>query len=87
MNLLDKPYVSTFLSNTLQKTNIPVVDTTVARELLPEEDFNFIGERDAIQQLKEDPQTMVYTNSESNTSNPSIQRLYWILESLSSRKF
>jgi len=65
MFLIDKPYVSDFLKETLKKYQIPVIKTKTAKELLPERGYSFISEEEAILLLKENPRPMLHTNSEN----------------------
>ena len=66
MILIDKPYVSEFLKETLENSQLEVVKTKVATELLASRNINFISEQEAIEQVKNDEKnTPVYTNSEN----------------------
>ena len=64
MFLIDKPYVSDFLIQTLKENNYPVVATKVARELVADTSLNWIGEKEAIASLKTNPAQRRYSNSE-----------------------
>ena len=48
MFLIDKPYVSDFLIQTLKKNKYPVVATKVANELIADASLNWIREEEAI---------------------------------------
>lgn len=65
MFLIDKPYVSDFLIQTLIEFSFPVIANLQAKALLPKEGINWITEKDAIQFLQDNPQTSLYTNSEN----------------------
>lgn len=66
MILIDKPYVSDFLKETLENSQIEVVKTKIASEILQGRNINFISEEVAIEKVKkEEKQTPVYTNSEN----------------------
>lgn len=63
MLLVDKPYVSDLLIETIKKNNYPVVDTQVARELAPGIENQLIADQSAVQQYEENP--LLYVNSEN----------------------
>lgn len=66
MILLDYPYVSGFLIDTIVSNQFPVVATLEAKEILKDRKINWINEADAIAQLKNNPLMPVYTNSENS---------------------
>ena len=68
MFLIDKPYVSDFLIQTLKENNYPVVATKVAHELVADTSLNWIGEKEAITSLKTNPSQRIYSNSENALS-------------------
>ena len=68
MILIDKPYVSEFLINTIKENNFQIVATAVAKELIPDKKLNWVAESEAIKTYKNKPNLPVYTNSE-NTIN------------------
>ncbi|MDP3313963.1 ATP-grasp domain-containing protein [Lutibacter sp.] len=68
MILIDKPYVSDFLIETIKKNNFQIVDTESAKSLINDESLNWISEKEAVQQLKENSKTKLYTNSENTIS-------------------
>jgi len=76
MNLIiiDKPYVSEFLKSTLESGKIPVLKNTAALELLPRKGINFLTEEQVIQQMQNNPESMIYTSSENSVR--------WIVENL-----
>lgn len=61
MIILEKPYVSDLLIETIKKNNFSVLDNEVARELLSEK--NLISEKEAVQLCQ---QELVYSNSENS---------------------
>ena len=78
MLLIDKPYVSDFLIKTLKENNYSIIETTEARELMPDADLNWISEIEAIKILNENPETPLYLNSENGTA--------WIYRNLGNSK-
>ena len=65
MILLDKPYVSEFLKETIKKYNLPVIKTPTALDFIGNNGFLFLEEDAAIKMLKSNPETLIYTNSEN----------------------
>ncbi|MCF7823874.1 MAG: ATP-grasp domain-containing protein [Candidatus Marinimicrobia bacterium] len=63
--LIDGPYVSDFLKQSIYEFNIPVVKTAIAKNILIHTKTNFLSERDAIAKLKKNPAIRIYTNSEN----------------------
>ena len=72
MFLIDKPFVSDFLLQTIRKNNYPVVSSPVANEMLDDPALKWIPEEEAARILAEDPLTPLYSNSEN--------ALAWIAE-------
>jgi hypothetical protein len=66
MIILDKPYVSDFLLETIKKYNIPVLKTDLSEELLYDKNKLLITEEDAILHFKNNSQAKLYTNSENS---------------------
>lgn len=66
--LIDKPYVSDFLINTLRENHYPVVSTAAAREMIKDDGLNWISEEFATDILQKAPHTALYTNSENALS-------------------
>ncbi|MEA2041707.1 MAG: ATP-grasp domain-containing protein [Bacteroidota bacterium] len=66
MILIDKPYVSDYLKQTVIKNNFPVIDTPQARELLDSEDVNYISDSEAAASYVSQSNPLVYTNSENS---------------------
>lgn len=74
MILLDYPYVSDFLADTIKKNHFELISTDSAREILKDESLNWISEQEAARKLNEQPETPLYSNSEN--------ALGWIAEHL-----
>ncbi|NOX47385.1 MAG: ATP-grasp domain-containing protein [Chlorobi bacterium] len=68
MILIDKPYVSDFLIETIKKNNFQIISTTVAREMIQDNSLNWISGEKAKQIIKSNPKTRIYTNSENSIS-------------------
>jgi len=68
MIIIDKPFVSKFLIETIEKNNFQIISTSEARDLIPDESLNWISEDEAISILENDPNTPLYTNSENSIS-------------------
>lgn len=66
MILLDKPYVSDFLLQTIQENHLEIVATPEAKKLVPSNSLNWISEKEAIIKLENEPNIKVYTNSENS---------------------
>lgn len=66
MILLDYPYTSEFLIDTIVKNQFPVVATKEAQEILRGKNANLVNEEDAISWVKSNPLGPVYTNSENS---------------------
>jgi hypothetical protein len=74
MILLDKPYVSEFLENTIKKNNYPVVKTSQLNSTLNNYKHELTTDS-AVQMLKNTKNPVIYTNSENTIA--------WIAENLS----
>ncbi len=68
MYLLDKPYISNFLINTIKENKYPVVATKEAKELVSDTSLNWISEEEAISYIKNNPHQPIYSNSENTLS-------------------
>ncbi len=68
MFLIDKPYVSDFLIETIKNNNFKIIATKVARELIKDDGLAWIEEAVASAILKEHPQIPIYSNSENALS-------------------
>ena len=65
MFLIDKPFVSDFLIQTIKESEYSIVSTDVARELVNDDSLCWVSEEEAASYLKENPETPLYTNSEN----------------------
>lgn len=68
MYLIDKPYISDFLINTIKENNYPIVATKEAKELITDTSLNWISEEDAISSIKKNLHQPIYSNSENALS-------------------
>lgn len=68
MFLIDKPYVSDFLIDTIKKNNFQIVATSEAVKLVQNDSLNWISEKNAIEFLKRNPDLPLYSNSENAIS-------------------
>lgn len=66
MILLDHPYTSDFLKETVIQYQIPVIATPQAKEILGDVDANWLSEANAAEILRSNPETKIYTNSENS---------------------
>ena len=78
MILIDKPFVSDFLINTIRENNYKIVSTKQAKELILDDTLNWVSEKSAVNEIEKDPRNLVYTNSENSIS--------WIFENLKTTK-
>lgn len=65
MYLIDKPYISDFLINTIKENYYQVVATKAAKELVADPSLNWISEEEAIATIKNNPSQRIYSNSEN----------------------
>ncbi len=68
MYLIDKPYISDFLIDTIKENHYQVVATKVAKELVADDSLNWISEEEAIATIKNNPSQRLYSNSENALS-------------------
>jgi hypothetical protein len=68
MYLIDKPYISDFLIETIKENHFQIVATKVAKELVADASLNWISEEEAIATIKKDPSRRIYSNSENALS-------------------
>ena len=68
MYLIDKPYISEFLLDTIRENNYKIIATREAKELVTDSSLNWISEEEAILSLKNNPYQPVYSNSENALS-------------------
>ena len=65
MFLIDKPFVSDFLIETIKNNNFKIIATKVAQELVDDSALNWVDEKHAVSILKNNPRIPLYTNSEN----------------------
>lgn len=75
MIILDKPYVSELLADTLEKKQYPVLKTDVLQDLKLSNNFNLWEENFAIEHIRKMPDILIYSNSENSIN--------WISKNLS----
>lgn len=75
MYLIDKPYVSDFLINTIKENNYKVVATKMATELITDNSLNWISEKEAVATIKNTSSQRIYSNSENVLSW--IDKHFW----------
>lgn len=68
MIIIDKPFVSEFLIETIKKNNFQIISTYEAKELIHDSSLNWITENEAKAIFKNNPNTLLYTNSENSIS-------------------
>ncbi len=66
MILIDKPFVSDFLIDTIKKNNFEIIATKEAKELILDTNLNWVSEEDAIYTISNNPNERIYTNSENS---------------------
>ena len=74
MFLIDEPFISDFLIDTIRDNHFKIIATKVARELIKDDSLEWIEEDKAISIIKNNPQIPIYTNSENALS--------WIAQNL-----
>lgn len=74
MIILDHPYVSEFLKNTVAELQIPVLKNEMAARLNSEKGLRLLEEAEFIERIKEKGECTLYSNSENS--------IRWILENL-----
>jgi hypothetical protein len=65
MFLIDKPFVSDFLIETIKDNNYKIIATKVAKELVKDDSLAWIAEEEAVALLKSNPEISLYSNSEN----------------------
>lgn len=68
MILIDKPFASDFLIQTIKENNYEVVSTEDARALIDDDELAWVSEEEASRIIRENPETRLYTNSENALS-------------------
>lgn len=66
MILLDYPFVSDFLKETVSRNHFPVIATPEAQSIMDGYAVNWIQSEEAVKIIQENPITPVYTNSENS---------------------
>jgi len=75
MLILEKPYVSKFLEDTITQLGLPVLKNKATEEFKLNENINFVEEEEFVNKIKENEDYLIYCNSE----NP----INWITKNLS----
>lgn len=78
MILIDLPYISTFLLQTIKENNLKIVSTKAAKSMISDNSLNWISENEAVEFIKNIPDCPLYTNSENSIS--------WVEKNLASTK-
>lgn len=65
MFLIDKPFVSEFLMDTIRINNYKIIATKVAKELIQDDTLNWVSEAEAVSILRDNPGISMYSNSEN----------------------
>jgi len=68
MIILDKPYISEFLLNTLERNNIPVIMNNVVAEFASDKKLVLLSPEEAIAEYNSNDNCLLYTNSENSIS-------------------
>lgn len=68
MILIDKPFASDFLVQTIKENRYEVVSTEVAKGMLNDDDITWVTEKEATRIMREKPETPLYSNSENALS-------------------
>lgn len=68
MFIIDKPYVSEFLKNTLLEKSLPIIETNISLALIANPEQLRISELEAINEFKTNSQPLLLTNSENAIS-------------------
>jgi len=74
MIILDKPYVSDFLKETIEINKLEVVDTGLAKKINFGPGVRLLGQEEAIEKAKSGKRPLIYTNSEN--------AIGWVAENL-----
>ena len=75
MIILDKPFISDFLKQTIEDNCFPVIKTDIAVELGFSKRVNILSEEDTVQKVKSLKNNLIYSTSENSIG--------WIAENLS----
>lgn len=79
MILIDKPFVSDYLLQTIREQQFPVIATKEAKELVGDTTLPWITEAEASRMINENPNTPLYSNSEN--------ALTWVADHLKGSAF
>ncbi|NVO18650.1 MAG: ATP-grasp domain-containing protein [Bacteroidetes bacterium] len=74
MILLDLPYVSDFLKETITRNSFQTYEPSGARHFIPGREPYILTSEEAVEVIRKDPGTRIYTNSENS--------IHWIAENL-----
>ena len=74
MILIDQPYISDFLVRTIKENNFEIISTKEAKSMINDDSLNWISENDAKNKIINNPNPLVYTNSENS--------LTWVFNNL-----
>ncbi|WP_372800165.1 ATP-grasp domain-containing protein [Lutibacter sp.] len=66
MILIDKPYASDFLIQTIKESNFEIIATEAAKLMIADPSLNWVSEQKAIQKIKDNPTIPIYSNSENS---------------------
>ena len=78
MILIDQPYISSFLLKTIKENHLEIVATQAARAMISDASLNWVSEKEAVEFIRNNPNCLLYTNSENTIS--------WIEKNLASTK-
>lgn len=79
MFLIDKPYASDFLIETIRKNKYKIVATEAARDLVKDDTLAWISDEEAARFIREHPEAPLYSNSEN--------ALTWVADHLEESPF
>jgi hypothetical protein len=68
MIILDKPYISEFLLNTLERNKIPVIENDTVSELITHKELIMLSPKEAVSRFNGSNNPLLYTNSENSIS-------------------
>ncbi len=74
MIILEKPYISDFLLNTIRKNNFPIIENEFTKNYKQKLEKNIIPKEEAIKKLSETKNSKIYTTSENS--------IWWISKNL-----
>ncbi len=65
MIILDKPYVSDILLDTVERNQFPTIPTSLIQKQARNRKVNFLSNEEAVEAFRKDPETRMYSNSEN----------------------